>query len=308
MNHGNTFGRTDTFEGATTAAGHMIVRIAERNGNCGLYFVAITMVLFAPPASAQGADNDPSGLATLLAIILAVGGPALVGWGVDGVIRLSNRLDNATISIRASIPFVLAGWANRVTKFRKANISTIAVPLIDECKPQGGTIRLIGGDGAYFTGANKDKLRNALWKWIVEDDMEVQYLLAHPGPGVAEAMRKFSKEELPNKADMLSIFVLEEEDANLPDDVKRLADFLITHHPNLISWPSSDGENTNRAMWIEGKHLPGEDVSYDNRWVPPGSMSDPVSADSRGPTMTWNDAFLQWDRELDNLKQWMVSQ
>lgn len=302
----NTCRRADTFVGATTAVAHLFARIAERNKNCGLYSVAIILVLVALPASAQAVDGDWNGVAMLLAIVLVVGGPALVGLGADGIIRLCIRLRNEAIPLGASIPFVLAHWASRVTKFGRANISTIAVPLIDECKPRGGMIRLVGGDGSYFTGANKEKLRNAMRKWIVDNDMEVQYLLAQPGLGVPEAMREFSKTALQEKGHMLSVFVLED-NANLSGDAKRLADFLATYHPNLVSWPSNDGKSMNRAMWLEGKHLPGEDVSHDNRWIPPSSMADPISGGVDGPTMTWNDAFLQWNRALDELKQEMAS-
>lgn len=302
----NTFWRAMPFVGATTAAPLVVVRIAEGNGSCGLYSVAIMMVLVALPASAQVVHSDSSGIAMLLAAILVIGGPALVGLGADRLIRLCIHLRNMATPLGASIPFVLARWSSRVTKFKTANISTIAVPVIDECKPRGGTIRLVGGDGAYFTGANRERLQSAVRRWIVEDDMNVQYLLTKPGDGVVQAMKKFSERELAGKGHMLSVFVLED-DAKLSNDAKLLADFLLTYHPNLISWPREDG-STNRAMWLEGKHLPTEDVSHDNRWVPPGSMSDPVSEDGRGPTITWEKTFLHWDTALDDLKQEMVAQ
>ncbi len=135
--------------------------------------------------------------------------------------------------------------------------------------------------------------------------MKVQYLLVRPGTGIVKAMKKFSETDLNGKGHMLSVFALEDT-VDLPDDPKRLADFLVTYHPNLISWPG-DGESTNRAMWLEGKHLPGKDVSHDNRWVPPRSMSYPVSR-SIGGSATWEDTFLHWDKALDNLQQYMVLQ
>ena len=299
-----TFWWVDTFMGVAATAGQMVVRVTECNGYYGLRSVVIMMVLVALPASAQ-VHGDSNHIGMLLVIILLVGGPALSGLAADGVVRLGVRLRNATIPLGASIPPVLSRWARRLTKFKKANITTIAVPLINQCKPQGGTIRLVGGDGYYFIGDNQDKLRNALRKWIVEDDMDVQYLLTQPRTGVVKAMKEFSETKLEGKGHMLSVFALEE-NADLSDDAKRLADFLITFHPNLISWPGD--ESTNRAMWLEGKHLPGEDVSHDNRWVPPGSMSAPVSGAVRGPTMTWEDIFFRWDKALDDLKQSMVSQ
>ena len=100
---------------------------------------------------------------------------------------------------------------------------------------------------------------------------------------------------------MLSVFLIPDIDDMPDDDMKRLANFLVTYHPNLVSWPNDD-ESPNRAMWLEGKHLPRESVSHDNRWVPPKAMSDPVSRDVGNSAMTWSDFFASWDEALDDLK------
>ena len=52
------------------------------------------------------------------------------------------------------------------------------------------------------------------------------------------------------------------------------------------------------AMWIEGNHPAGEDVSYNNQWVPPAAMSQAV-ADL--PNQTWSDVFSAWDGKLRRL-------
>ena len=310
----NAFWRATTSGEEATVSGHVIVRIAERNGNHALYFVAAVAVLVALPALAQETDGDPSGIAMLLAGILIIGAPALVGLGAHWMVHLCTRprvlslcagIRGEIVSYGASIPFVLARWARRVTNFPIANISTIAVPLIDKCNPRRGIVRLVGGDGSYFIGKNRDKLQNAIRRWIDECHMEVQYLLVGPGNGVVEAMQEFKKTELRRK-DGLRIFVLEDK-TGLSEDDKCLADVLITSHPNLISWPDKDG-STNRAMWLEGSHLPGTDVSHDNQWVPPNSMSLLASEGSRRSTTTWEDTFLFWDKALDDVQQGMASQ
>ncbi len=302
MRNGNACRRVGAFVGAAAIAGQLIVRIAWRTGH-GSCSVAIAVVLVALPVSAQVVQDTTNVIGMLITLILVVGGPALVGVGADWAVRLCISVRDASMPYRASSQFILARWAGQITKFPKANITTIAVPLIDECKPKGGKIRLIGGDGSYFTGEKQEELRRAMKKWIVDYDMDIQYLLVQPAPGVPEAMKAFSKEALGDKGDKLSVFV-RDDSVEMPADVQHLADFLATYHPNLISWPS--GEDTARALWLEGRHPPHEDVSYDNRWVPPGSMSDPVSRHA-GPTMTWNDVFLRWERAFDELSQCMVA-
>lgn len=96
----------------------------------------------------------------------------------------------------------------------------------------------------------------------------------------------------------------------MPEDTSRLASFLATYHPNLVSWPGGDdhvgfdmARHSNRAMWLEGRHLPGESVSYDNRWVPPCSMQDIVPGHANGSAMTWNDVFSTWEEAFDDLKR-----
>ena len=310
LNYTAFWGATTSVEEATVS-GHVIVRIAERSGNHALYFVAALAVLVALPALAQETDDDPSGIVMLLAGILIIGTPALAGLGVDKVVRLCahprvlrlrTRIRGEIVLYGASIPFVLARWVRQVTKFPVANISTIAVPLIDKCEPRSGRVRLVGGDGSYFIGKNSDKLQDAMRRWIDDCHMEVQYLLVGPGKGVVEAMQEFRETELSRK-NSLSIFVLENK-TGLSEDDKCLADVLVTSHPNLISWPDKDG-STNRAMWLEGRHLPDTDVSYDNRWVPPDSM--PLLGSGHRSTTTWADTFLFWDKALDDLQQGMVS-
>lgn len=310
-----TFWRVVTFFRAAAAAGQVVVLVAAHNGKYGSRSVPILMVLVALPASAQVAHGDSNGIAVLYAILL-ISAPALFGMAAHRVFRSCVQVRDAAILFRLCVylrdatilrPLIsLAHWANQVTKFETANITTIAVPLINECKPRGGTIRLVGGDGSYFTGDNREKLRSAMRKWIIDDDMSVQYLLMRPRADVVKAMKKFSEMELADKGDKLEVFVLEDSES-LSEDAKRVADVLGTYHPNLISWPGND-KSTNRAMWLEGMHLPGEDVARDNRWVPPRSMSDPVSGTVAGSTMIWEDTFRRWDEALDDLKQGMVVQ
>lgn len=308
------FWRVVDFFRMAAAVGHVVVLVVAHNGKCGSRSIPILTVLVASPVSAQAAHGGSNGTAILFAIFL-ISAPALVGVVAHRVIRLWVYLRNEAIFFRlclrlrhktkSSRQFIsLAPWANQVTEFGKANITTIAVPLIDEWKPRRGKIRLVGGDGSYFTGDNKEKLRRALRRWIIDDMMEVEYLLMKPHADVVEALKKFAETDLVGSADKLSVFVLEDY-KNLPEGAKRLADFLGTYHPNLISWPVND-EIKHRAMWLEGMHMPGKDVSYDNRWIPPRSMSSPVSRTIHGPT--WEDTFHRWDKALDDLKQDMVAQ
>lgn len=152
-------------------------------------------------------------------------------------------------------------WSNRAKVFARADIASVLVPLIDHAGFRGrGTIQIVGSDGGYLTGAKKRGLTEAIRRWVGEG-CNFRYILVAP---------------------------------TTPADVQALERILRTCHPTLI-W-SEDGEH--KAMWIEGNHPAGEDVSYNNQWVPPAAMNQPV-ADL--PNQTWSDVFSAWDERLRRL-------
>ena len=185
----------------------------------------------------------------------------------------------------------------------RADIASVLVPLIDHAGLQGrGTIQIVGSDGGYLTGAKKQGLTDAIRKWIAQG-YDFRYILVAPSKeAVAElaALKEQVSRQDDTARERFEVLQLGDDapdasaSSSAPADIQRLERILCTCHPTLI-WSE---DRTRKAMWIEGNHPAGEDVSYNNQWVPPAAMRQAV-ADL--PNQTWADVFSAWDGKLKRL-------
>lgn len=265
----------------------MASRICLRDAVGSSFILAFSTVALYP-TSALGAE--PIGdIGFFASAILVLGGPVIGAV----VVYVMLNVPRAAMTWPWAVT-MMARWRwSKVPKdFPKADIASILVPLVDYTGIDKGTIQIVGGDGRYLIGQKKDKLTDAIKRWTTEKKKQyrVRYILVSPHH---EAIRKL--EELRGElGDHLEVLVLSCTNKNLPKKARRLKDVLTTCHPILI-W-SDDGKR--KAMWIEGNHPREEDVSYNNRWIPPAAMGKAVPD---WPNRTWADVFSTWQSQLDFL-------
>ena len=260
-------------------------------------------------APSVSAEESASGVGFFWVAVLVLAGPALGGLAVCAAMigwRWTTSKMPWAIGLIAS-----RRWSSRPKVFARADIASVLVPLIDHAGFRGrGTIQIVGSDGGYLTGAKKKGLTDAIRKWV-EEGYSFRYILVAPSKeAVAElealkeqvsrqddtAPERFEVLQLGGRAPGASA-----SPPSTPVDVQCLERILRTCHPTLI-WSE---DKAHRAMWIEGNHPAGEDVSYNNRWIPPAAMSQAV-ADL--PNQTWSDVFSAWDGKLRRLCEYSREQ
>lgn len=258
----------------------------------------IVVALLATSASAA---ESASGVGFFWAAVLVLTGPALGGLAVCmAMIGWRWTTSKAPWAIGQMAAW---RWSNRARVFARADIASVLVPLIDHAGFRGrGTIQIVGSDGGYLTGAKKSGLTDAIRRWVGEG-CNLRYILVAPNQAAVaelEALKEQIARDDETASGRFEVIQLGGEaptagaSSTTPADVQALERILRTCHPTLI-W-SEDGER--KAMWIEGNHPAGEDVSYNNQWVPPAAMNQPV-ADL--PNQTWSDVFSAWDERLRRL-------
>lgn len=252
------------------------------------------------------AAESGSGAGHFWAAVLVLAGPALGGLAVCTLVAVCRRTTSAPWAIGSMASW---RWSGRARVFARADIASVLVPLIDHAGLQGrSTIQIVGSDGGYLTGAKKKGLLDAIRKWV-KAGHEFRYILVAPSnEAVAEleALKEQICGEDEASSERLEILQLGGKmpgasATNTPADIQLLARILHTCHPTLI-WSEN---SASRAMWIEGNHPPGEEVSYDNQWVPPAAMSQSL-ADL--PNQTWSDVFSAWDGKLRRLCEYSREQ
>ena len=243
------------------------------------------------------------------AAILVLAGPALGGLAVCAVMLGSRWAASKAPWIIDQMAFRHS--SSRPKVFARADIASVLVPLVDHAGLQGrGTIQIVGSDGGYLTGAKKTGLTDAIRKWIAEG-YNFRYILVAPRKEAVAELETL-KEQIARQDDTaharFEVLRLGGGSSNAsagptstPVDIQRLARLLRTCHPTLI-W-SEDGAR--KAMWIEGNHPAGEDVSYNNQWAPPAAMRQAV-ADLQN--QTWADVFAAWDGKLRRLCEYSREQ
>ena len=270
--------------------------------HAALLLSAIAVVL-ATPASAE-ASSSAAGF--FWSAVVVLGGPALGGLAVCGaMIGWRWMTSRAPWAVRLMASW---RWSSRAKVFARADIASILVPLID-CAgfPPGSTIQMVGSDGGYLTGTKKRRLTDAIRKWVREGHRFRYILVAPSEKAVAELERLREQISREDEASSERFEVLQlggkpaASPTKTPADIELLEKVLCTSHPTLI-W-SEDG--VDKAMWIEGNHPRGEDVSYNNQWVPPPAMGEAV-ADF--PNQTWSDVFATWEGKLAHLSEYMREQ
>lgn len=256
-----------------------------RLSDLGLRTLVLATVSFCP-MFALGAESA-GGIGFLFSAVLVLGGPALGGVVVYVILNVPRAITRWRWTTAA-----MAYWRwSRVPKnFARAEIASILVPLVDHAGLEEGTIQIVGSDGGYLAGPKEEKLTAAIKKWTKEGH-KVRYILVSPSD---EAALKL--EELGSAlGDRLEVLVLDSASTkSLPKKARRVKRVLTTCHPTLI-WSNNDDH---KAMWIEGNHPFGENVSYNNQWVPPAAMGKSVPD---WPNRTWEDVFSTWRSQLDVL-------
>ena len=301
-------GSTVTLEIAPSA---MWVPLAARTGRTfdttpcvglatqGLWILVLAMVTF-HPVSAFGAESvDDIGF--FASAVLVLGGPVIGAMFIYGLL---NILRGATTWPWTTTTLAYLLWSRIPWNFAKADIASILVPLVDHARIEGGTIQFVGSDGGYLTGPKRDALVSAIEKWV-KNGYKVRYILVSLGDEATSSLEALKR----SLGDRLEVFVLTppppppKNNTSAPEQasvkrvlkkVRRLQDVLTTCHPTLM-W-SAEGDR--KAMWIEGDHPFGEDVSYNNQWVPPAAMGK-LASDS--PERTSNDVFSTWHTQLEFL-------
>lgn len=249
-----------------------------------LWMLVLATVTFQPVSALGGESVDDLGF--FASAVLVLGGP-VIGAIVIYLLLNIPRVATAWPWMTTALAYLL--WSRIPRKFAKADIASVLVPLVDHAGIDGGTIQFVGSDGGYLTGSKKERLVSAIEKWA-DSGYRVRYILVSPSDEATSSLEALKC----NLGDHLEIFVLNPEDKRVPKKVRRLRDVLTTCHPTLM-W-SAEGDR--RAMWIEGDHPFGEDVSYNNQWVPPAAMGKRAS-DS--PERTWNEVFSTWRSQLEFL-------
>ena len=192
-------------------------------------------------------------------------------------------------------PLVAKFWGTRRLSFGEANAATLAVSLIDGIDLKKGVLCIVGGDG-YIGGEGKgpQMLEDAVKRWT-RQGLTVRYLLFRSSGDALEKLTNLQRQA----GDSLEVYVLKE----APQGFKEIVDVLETYHPNLICGTDKNGA-AKKAMWIEGRHFPGADISYDNQWVPPKAMEKPVKGlapDTDGNRVRWNAIFDTWQKKFEEL-------
>ena len=246
-------------------------------------FLVFATVAF-HPATALGAESVGD-FGFIASAVLVLGGPVI---GAIAIYALLNIPRVTTRWLWATTAMARWRWSRVPRNFAKADIASILVPLVDHAGLQGGTIQVVGSDGGYLTSPKEQKLTCAIEKWTKEG-YKVRYILVSPRD---EAIRRLGTLG-DTLGDRLEVLVLNSTERP-PKKVRRLKDVLTACHPTLM-W-SDEGDR--KAMWIEGNHPFGEDVSYNNQWVPPAAMGKLASG---SPDRTWNDVFSTWRSQLELL-------
>lgn len=253
--------------------------------------VLLLVAIASYPTFAFGAEMGHSdaevgfSIGFFVSAVLVLGLPVLGGGLVYGVLNVPGWARNWRWITTAMASY---RWSKVPKNFARADIASILVPLVDHAGFDGGTIQIVGSDGGYLTGPKKERLTNAIRKWI-KDGYKMRYILVAPSK---EAIRELEglKSAL---GDDLEVLVLTDI-KSLSKKTRRLMEVLTTCHPTLI-WSDDDQK---KAMWIEGNHPFGEDVSYNNQWVPPAAMGESVP---ELPIQTWGEVFSNWRGQVDLL-------
>ena len=250
----------------------------------GLRTLVLTIVPIYPTYALGAQLVD--GIGFFISAVLVLGGPVLGGVFVYVLLNVPRR----TTWRWATVAMAHLFWSRKPKNFARAHIASALVPLVDNVGLEGGTIQIVGSDGGYLTGEKEEELTTAIKKWT-SNGYKVRYILVSPSH---DATRKL--EELGSAlGDRLEVLLLDFISAkSLPKKARRLKNVLATRHPTLI-WSDSDDR---KAMWIEGNHPLGESVSYNNQWIPPAAMGNPVPD---WPNRTWEDVFWTWRSQLDLL-------
>lgn len=248
-------------------------------------FVSAVLVL-GPPVLSGFLVHVALNIGFFVAAVLILGLPVIGGGLVYVALNVPRWTRN---SHWGTIAMASYRWSKVPANFARADIASILVPLVDNAGLDGGTIQIVGSDGGYLTGRKKKGLTNAIKKWI-DDGYKMRYILVAPSD---EAILELERLES-TFGDDLEVVVLRKDIKELPKEPRRIMAVLTTCHPTLI-W--SD-DNQKQAMWIEGNHPFGEDVSYNNQWVPPAAMDKPAAA---LPVQTWGDVFSNWRSQVDLL-------
>lgn len=259
-----------------------------RMGGLGLR-VLLLVAIASYPTSAFGAEAGAEvrySVGFFVSAVLVLGLPVIGGGLVVAVFNVPSWARNWHWATTAMASY---RWSKAPKNFARADIASILVPLVDHAGFDGGTIQIVGSDGGYLTGPKKERLTNAIRKWI-KDGYKMRYILVAPSD---EAILELDNLQS-TLGDDLEVLVFRANIKDLPKKTRRPMEVLTTCHPTLI-WSDDDQK---KAMWIEGNHPFGEDVSYNNQWVPPAAMDKPVP---ELPTQTWDDVFSNWRGQVDLL-------
>ena len=278
-----------------------------RTGDLKLTLLLGPVVAVLAPSVSAAESGGGTGFFWTAVLVLA--GPALGGLAVCAAMlgwRWAVYKAPWAIGLMAS-----RRWSSRPTVFARADIASVLVPLIDHAGLEGCcTIQIVGSDGGYLAGTKKKVLTDAIRKWVAEGHNFRYILVAPSDEAVAEleALKEQVSREVDPAHERFEVLRLggsasgaSTSPTDTPADVQLLERILHTCHPTLI-W-SEDGMH--RAMWIEGNHPAGADVSYNNQWVPPAAMNQTVQD---LPNQTWSNVFSAWDGKLSHLCQYAREQ
>ena len=146
----------------------------------------------------------------------------------------------------------------------------LAIDKSPNCSLQGASITIFGNDGRYIVSRNGDMLAKGIEKWV-EKGARVRYVLLEADPSVRRKFQDRMSDIGPDKLEVLVLNNEEEGTASLPkrsEDLDKLRERMRTFHPTLFL-----GKEGQKAMWIEGLHLPNSTVAYNVTYVSPGVMS-----------------------------------
>lgn len=171
-------------------------------------------------------------------------------------------------------------YPDRAVRIPVAQIANDLVPLVDKLSLKDSKLLLVGYDGGYILGKNKNLWRDSLSEWL-KKGLNVEYILINPSRDAIDAFENI-KEQAKGEVGKLEIWELKDPD--------RLAESerLKTCHPTLFY----GGDNKTKAMWIEGDHPPGSSFAYDVTYVPPGAMNDEQ-----------NGKFNEYESMIESLKK-----
>lgn len=154
-------------------------------------------------------------------------------------------------------------WVYRIPV---AQIANDLAPLMDNLPGKnGGTLRVVGCDGEYISGAPGGRLwLDSLRTWI-ENGLNVEYVLTAPSQPVVTELNRL-KAETESFPGALAILVLPRGNGN-DDELESLRAEFKNFHPVLYR-----GGKRERAMWLEGEHRPGSRYAHNVTWAAPEAV------------------------------------